>query len=127
MHNQCNLSTKHRKTHKMDDSSQFMANDDSEIYKYMLHAGLAVLGLTKKEPAFLQKAIRKRQFILQILPSSCPLILRSFESATVKFFKGELIEGTVNKRRSKYLARIKKFGSLNNDLPPYSPMHDKLR
>ena len=112
-----------------DSSSQFMENDDSEIYKYMLHAGLAVLGIkTKKEPAFLQKAIRKRQFILQILPSSCPLILRSFESATVKFFKGELFEGTVNKRRNKYfLARIKKFGSLNNDLPVYSVMHDKLR
>jgi len=40
---------------------------------------------------FLQKAVQKRRFILEIFPSSSPLIFRSFESATNKFFEKQLL------------------------------------
>ena len=45
----------------------------------------------RNKRTFLQKAIQKRRFILEIFPSSSPLIFRSFESATNKFFEKQLL------------------------------------
>ena len=105
----------------MPDENGISQNND--FYLFWLHALLAVFGV-KKNPEFIHQGIQKHRQMMRYIPTSCPFIMKSFESATKNFIEHNLWFGLTLKRE-KRLEQEEMVSFLGTkQLPKYSMMHD---